>query len=116
MDDLKQRIKATLAQELMLDTPAAVRFVSCEPMLEPFDLTFPGNLLPTDQEPRLDWVICGGESGPGHRPFDPDWARDLLEQCDLNRTPFFMKQLGGIRLTMCGRSSAFPVSKLICHM
>ena len=82
---------------ILLDTPAAIRFISAEPLLGPVDITFPGRLLPSDLEPRIDWVICGGESGAKARPFNANWARDLLQQCSYNRTPFFMKQLGGFR-------------------
>ena len=68
----------------LLATPAAVRFVSIEPMLGPLRL-----------EPyleKLDWVLCGCESGPGRRLMKWSWAEDLLKQCKAN-VPFFMKQL-----------------------
>ncbi len=71
---------------LLLDTPAAVRFVSVEPQLEQIDLTSPKyrgtNVNQTDWLDDLNWVICGAESGPGARPFDEDWARSLRDQCD----------------------------------
>ncbi len=70
---------------LLLETPAAVRFVSAEPLLGPVDF---GEAL--DQ---IDWVIVGGESGPGARPMDPEWARFIREQCHASRIPFFMKQM-----------------------
>lgn len=82
---------------ILLDTPAAVRFLSCEPLLEAIDITYPGRLLPTDQEPRIDWVIVGGESGAKRRPFDLEWARDLQRQCWYNRTPLFFKQTGAFK-------------------
>lgn len=69
----------------LLATPAAVRFVSVEPMLGPVRL-----------EPyleKLDWVICGCESGPGRRLMKWSWAEDLLKQCKAANVPFFMKQL-----------------------
>lgn len=66
---------------ILLETPAAVHFVSVEPMFEPIDLWG-----------GLDWVICGCESGPGARPFDEAWARDLKEQCEVSGVPFFYKQ------------------------
>ena len=47
--------------------------------------------------PRIDWVIVGGESGPGARPMHPDWARSLRDQCAAAGVPFFMKQMGGTR-------------------
>ncbi|MGK5554685.1 DUF5131 family protein [Actinomadura kijaniata] len=67
-------------------TPAAVKFLSCEPLLGPLealDLT------------GIDWVIAGGESGPGHRPMDPRWARALRDDCLAASVPFFFKQWGG---------------------
>lgn len=70
---------------ILLDIPAAVRFVSVEPMLGPVDLE---NYL------GLDWVICGGESGPGARPMHPDWVRSLRDQCVEAGVPFFFKQWG----------------------
>jgi protein gp37 len=71
----------------LIETPAAVRFLSCEPLLGPVDL---GPALP-----QLDWVIVGGESGPGRRPMDPDWARSLRDQCEAAGVPYFFKQWGG---------------------
>ena len=84
----------------LLDTPAAVRFVSVEPMLGPVDLR---NWLgkPTvrrmDRESGagcgfLDWVICGAETGPGARPMDNQWAADLCRQCQEADVPFFFKK------------------------
>jgi protein gp37 len=67
--------------------PAHVRFLSVEPTLGPIDLA--GVL------PKLDWVIAGGESGPGCRPCDLDWLRSLRDQCTEAGVPFFLKQLGG---------------------
>ena len=73
--------------------PARVRFVSVEPMLGPVDLQ---NWLGCDAEDRdcLQWVICGGESGPGARPMHPEWARSLRDQCQRAGVPFFFKQNG----------------------
>lgn len=70
----------------LLDTVAAVRFVSLEPLLGPIGL---GTLI------QPDWVIVGGESGPDARPFDPDWARTVRDQCVSYGIPFFFKQHGG---------------------
>ncbi len=85
---------------LLLRCPSAVRFLSCEPMLGPvqvFDemtaelLFHSGN----DYEPgAIDWIICGGESGPGARPMHPDWARSLRDQCKVAAVPFHFKQWG----------------------
>lgn len=77
---------------VLLQIPAAVRFVSVEPMLGPVDLTahhWGGAMLAW-----LNWVICGGESGPGARPMHPDWARSLRDQCVSAGVPFFFKQWG----------------------
>ncbi|MCL4369642.1 MAG: phage Gp37/Gp68 family protein [Chloroflexi bacterium] len=75
-------------------TPAAVRFLSLEPLLGPLpDLDLQG----------IDWVIVGGESGPGARPLDPAWAIDLRGQCQRWRVPFFFKQWGGTRRNRSGR-------------
>jgi protein gp37 len=74
----------------LLATPAAVRFVSAEPLLAPVDL---GAWL-RDGSPRLDWVIVGGESGPGARPMHADWARAIRDQCVTAGVPFFFKQWG----------------------
>lgn len=72
----------------LLETPAAKRFVSCEPLLGPIHLAR-FNLPCT-----LDWVIAGGESGAGARPMHPDWARGLRDQCAAAGVPFFFKQWG----------------------
>ena len=72
---------------LLLETPAAVRFLSCEPLLGRIDLRL-------DQYKRLDWVIVGGESGPRARSMDLDWAHSLVEQCDNANVACFVKQLG----------------------
>jgi protein gp37 len=68
---------------LLLRAPAAVRFVSIEPMLGPVDLT--------RWFSRLDWVICGGKTGRGARPMHPDWARSLRDECAAAGVPFFFK-------------------------
>lgn len=117
----------------LLETPAAVRFISAEPLLGPVDLDhlvrtpdeydkkMPGfkdverftvsvlhgqdGILMKDgtkyysgdvdaQAPNIDWVITGGESGPGARPMHPDWARSLRDQCQDAGVPFFFKQWG----------------------
>ena len=75
----------------LLATPAAARLVSCEPLLGPIDLNraySPHGITP------LQWVIAGGESGPGARPLHPDWARGLRDQCQAAGVPFFFKQWG----------------------
>jgi len=100
----------------LLRTPAAVRFLSVEPLLAPVDLTtVPGFYYPgatthdalagrlyhhddDDQwtrDTKVDWVIVGGESGPKARPMHPQWARDIRDQCVVSGTPYFFKQWGG---------------------
>lgn len=85
----------------VLATPAAVRFLSCEPLLGPVDLTSierrggTGLMRPLDGRfNTLDWVIVGGESGPRARPMHPDWARSLRDQCQAAGVAFFFKQWG----------------------
>lgn len=70
--------------------PAAVRFVSCEPLLGPIYL----RVNPWEIDEDIQWVIAGGESGPGARPMHPDWARGLRDQCVEDGVPFFFKQWG----------------------
>jgi protein gp37 len=74
--------------------PAAVRFLSVEPLLGP---------LPDLDVEGIDWVIVGGESGPGARPMQPRWAQDARDICLASGTPFFFKQWGGSRRTRAGR-------------
>lgn len=95
---------------LLLQTPAAVRWISAEPLLGPVELRqanadphFRRSWLEYNQRVsdgkfsegtynRLDWVVVGGESGPGARPMHPDWARSLRDQCIAADVPFFFKQ------------------------
>jgi protein gp37 len=76
---------------LLLKHPAAVRFLSCEPLLGPIDLRpwFSSSALYP-----IDWVIAGGESGPAARAMHPDWASNLLQQCREAAVPFHFKQWG----------------------
>ena len=104
---------------ILLQIPAAVRFVSVEPMLGPVDLskwlggtwycetcecTVDPEFVPfseihypcenyLDFIPGIDWVICGGESGSGARPMHPEWVRSLKDQCQEAGVPFFLKSL-----------------------
>lgn len=96
---------------LLVDTPAAVRFLSCEPLLGPVNLgkwlLTPGwtpsyydldnihgypNAEPTNE--HIQWVIVGGESGRNARPMNPDWARSLRDQCHAASVPYLFKQWG----------------------
>lgn len=74
--------------------PAAVRFLSCEPLIGP---------MPNLSLDGIHWVIVGGESGPGARPMDPRWVRDIFRQCRHANVPFFFKQWGGVRKDLTGR-------------
>lgn len=92
--------RADLRIPALLDTPAAARFVSAEPLLGPIDLH--GDPIGKDSVfwiGHLDWVIVGGESGSGARPMHPDWARSLRDQCLAAGVPFLFKQWGEWRWT-----------------
>lgn len=78
----------------LLAVPAAVRFLSCEPLLGPVNL-HEVTRDPFGGIPGIHWVIVGGESGHGARPMTEIWARDLRNQCNNAGVAFFMKQMGG---------------------
>lgn len=81
--------------ELLRASPARVRFLSVEPLLEDlgeFDLT------------GIHWIIAGGESGHGARPMAPEWVHSLRDQCQAAQVPFFFKQWGGVRKGKAGRT------------
>jgi protein gp37 len=79
---------------MLQETPAVMRFLSCEPLLE--DL---GELDLTG----IHWVIVGGESGPRARPMEHDWVISIREQCQAQGVPFFFKQWGGVQKSKTGR-------------
>jgi protein gp37 len=110
---------------LLLQTPAAVRFISAEPLLGPIQLHIPTKTYGVDgcdhccngdrcddithrdrrsckycrgtgRARKLDWVIVGGESGPGARPCDVAWIRSIVQQCQAASVPVFVKQLGSV--------------------
>lgn len=83
------------ANQYLSQVPAVIRFVSAEPLLGP---------LPSLKLNELGWVIVGGESGPGHRPCDPVWVRDLRDRCQSAGVAFFLKQWGGRTTKAGGRS------------
>jgi protein gp37 len=114
----------------LLRTPAAVRFLSCEPLLGPIDL---GRACPcgyycdedhghidhafwSQVDPGIHWLIVGGESGPRRRPFDPDWARSLRDQCQAGGVAFFMKQMGGPANAKGGDLDSLPADLRIREM
>ena len=89
----------------LLQTPAAVRWISAEPLLEEvtvFSVDGPVDVYGGEESP-LHWVVCGGESGPGARPMRADWARSLRDQCAAVDVPFFFKQWGGRNKKRAGR-------------
>ena len=77
------------------EVPAAVRFLSCEPLIA---------ALPELNLAGIDWVIAGGESGHNHRPMDPDWVTSIRDQCAEVQVPFFFKQWGGRTPKQGGRA------------
>lgn len=84
---------------LLLQTPAAVRWVSYEPALAPVDFApwlFSDGVRPGVGGRSLDWVVVGGESGPGARPFNLAWAYSTIAQCKAAGVPVFVKQLGAM--------------------
>lgn len=83
--------------EIVASIPAAVRFLSCEPLLGPLELQ---DVLGTS---GINWVIAGGESGHGARPMDIEWVRTIRNQCRKARVAFFFKQWGGARKHETGR-------------
>ena len=118
--------RADLRIPALLMTPAAVRFLSCEPLLGPVDLTRVAftagggshldvvhgrhgvpDVWSTGAQ-RVDWVIAGGESGRGARPMHPDWVRSLRDQCVSGGVPFHFKQWGEwaprCTLALCGHT------------
>jgi protein gp37 len=88
----------------LLRVPARVRFLSCEPLLGPVDISIIPDALYEAGMPfswnklsdgrGIHWVICGGESGPGARPMHPDWARSLRDQCEAAGVAYHFKQWG----------------------
>ena len=96
----------------LIEAPATIRFLSCEPLLEPVDLKH--WLLVADQSSPIHWVIAGGESGPGARPMHPMWARDLARVCRLANVAFFFKQHGAWR-PVCSAHDPQADAKLLEH-
>jgi protein gp37 len=96
----------------LLKVNASVRFLSCEPLIGPVDLS-------NFDLASIDWAIIGGESGPGARAMDPAWARSIKDQCVAKNMKVFVKQMGGVRnkraelddLPSDLRLREFPVSK-----
>jgi len=124
---------------ILLGTPAALRFVSAEPLLGPVDMarwmwpthwSWDGRFKTPEEAQAagayverkaqalvsafsrfVDWVIVGGESGPGARPFDLDWGRDLVRDCAAAGAACFVKQLGAVPVTVSGATGNFRTHK-----
>lgn len=108
----------------LLRVPAAVRFLSCEPLLGPVDLSEwmytirvehngDGDTQEVPCRPDIHWVVVGGESGPGARPMHPHWARSLRDQCQAAGVPFHFKQWGEFGPDQVGDIRFTPVSSRI---
>lgn len=87
---------------LLLQTPAAIRWVSAEPLLGPIDFATTVAAVAVTETggrnlPGLDWIVVGGESGNKRRPFDSDWARQIRDYCASTGVKFFMKQVDKVR-------------------
>jgi len=104
--------RANLRIPLLLKVPAKVRFLSCEPLLGPITLPELTDVVDVSkmtleqfraaragqiERTHLDWIIVGGESGPMRRPFNPDWARRIRDDCAPGDVPFFYKQGSSLR-------------------
>lgn len=96
----------------LMGIPAVVRFLSCEPLLEEIDLSgvfggayvgLPGDVIVPYYNFGIDWVIVGGESGPGARPIKEEWVIEIRDLCDKAQVAFFFKQWGGMRPAENGR-------------
>lgn len=103
---------------LLLQTPAAIRWLSCEPLLGQVNLFKAGALeggftceAEFSAHGNVDWVVVGGESGPHARPMHPDWARSLRDQCEFAGVPFHFKQWGEWTTADC--SNFDPIKHLL---
>ena len=86
--------KCAFRIEHLRKTRASIKFISMEPLLEPVEEL---DLM------DIDWVIVGGESGPGARPLNEDWVMDIKGKCQTSNIPFFFKQWGGVNKKKSGR-------------
>lgn len=80
--------------DMLRNTSATIKFLSMEPLLSP---------VPDMDLSNIDWVIVGGESGPGARPMAKEWVEDICHQCEQRAIPFFFKQWGGVNKKAAGR-------------
>ncbi len=102
----------------LLQTPAAVRWLSCEPLLGPVDLkgwTSPGwvgDIRRAQPAASINWVVVGGESGKAARPMHPDWVRAIRDKCSETGTLFFFKQWGEWGIVPSMPDAATPADKV----
>ena len=89
-----ESVKYTYRISLLRKVPAKIRFLSLEPLLSD---------MPSLDLTGINWVIVGGESGPGARPMQPVWVRHVRDQCKMQGVKFFFKQWGGVRRRKSGR-------------
>lgn len=89
-----ENAEAMTRVDYLRGVPAAVRFLSCEPLIGP---------LPNLNLRGIHWVIVGGESGPGSRPMQIEWVRQIYRACRQANAAFFFKQWGGVRKDLTGR-------------
>ena len=109
---------------LLLQTPAAVRWVSLEPLLAPIILDDVGGgghtALTTEidhaEDTKLDWVIAGAESGPGARPCHPEWLRSIRDQCSTSGVAFFLKQRGEFLPMSEAKGRGLRWTQRVCEM
>ncbi len=117
---------------ILLDTPAAVRWVSLEPMLGAVDLlsvasdrdqyhytnALEGYQIDGDMfgVPKLDWVVLGGETGPGARPMQPEWALDVYRQCKAAGVAFWFKSMGTAKIPPRWDWPGAPGTELLAEM
>jgi protein gp37 len=102
----------------LLACPAAIRFLSCEPLIGPVTLPIVHVFGDNQPPPHIDWIIAGCESGPGMRPCDYRWLRSLRDQCRETGTKFFLKQAtkaqeGGHRLYPSGQAARAPIVDVV---
>ena len=89
-----ENLKAKTRINLLRKTNAAVKFLSCEPLLSDLGIL---------DLKKINWVIVGGESGPKSRPIEEDWVLNIYEQCKNSEIPFFFKQWGGVNKKRNGK-------------
>ena len=107
---VEDQLRAEQRLPILLHFPAERRFLSCEPLLGPVDLTAWTNKRSNKLHP-IDWIIAGGESGAGARAMLPGWARQLRDQCQKSGIPFHFKQWGHWAPAPAPKSEKSPIRK-----